>query len=112
MKWGNVLITKKEVNGNEIKLFGKIDLEDKNFKKTKKITWITADSDVLVEVTIVEFDHLISKKKLEDTEEVKDFVNTSSKAEYQALAEGAMRNLAKGSIIQLERRGFFFVDEI
>lgn len=48
MKWGNALITKKVVDGDSISLFGKLDLEDKNFKKTKKITWITADSDVLV----------------------------------------------------------------
>lgn len=39
-------------------------------------------------------------------------MNTNSKVQYTALAEGCIRNLQKGDIIQLERRGYFFVDQI
>lgn len=71
MKWGNVTITKKEhPSENEITLHGKIDLADKDYKKTKKITWITADEATNVDVTLVELDHLITKKKLEETDDV------------------------------------------
>ncbi len=53
---------------------------------------------------------MITKPKLEDNDDVKLLVNTASRVEYNAIAEGAMRNLKKGDVIQLERRGFFFVD--
>ena len=71
---------------------------------------MAADEATTVEVTLVEFDHLINKKKLEENEKVMDFVNTNSKIEYTAIAEGHLRNLQKGDIIQLERRGYFYVD--
>jgi tRNA synthetases class I (E and Q), anti-codon binding domain len=94
MKWGNVTISSKEVHENGLfTLKGKLDLNDKDFKKTKKITWLAADPETLCEVTMIEYDHLISKKKLEDNEAVNDFVNKDSKISYIGLAEGSMRNL-------------------
>ena len=74
-------------------------MNDKDFKKTKKLTWVVADPDTTIEVKVFEFDHLINKKKLEDNEEVKDFVNKNSKVEYHLIGEGCLRNLQKGSII-------------
>jgi len=70
MKWGNVVITKKEQEGENINLYGKIDLADKDFKKTKKITWVTNDKDTTVEFTLVELDHIITKKKIDEKESV------------------------------------------
>lgn len=95
MKWGNVTITQIEVDGEgRYSLRGTIDLNDKDFKSTeKKITWVACDDDTTVEVTLVEFDHLINKKKLEENEHVKDFVNHNSRIEYSAIAEGALRNI-------------------
>ena len=72
MKWGNVTITKNEVGEDgSIALFGTVDPEDKDFKKTKKITWVCADPDTSVEITLVEYDHLITKKKIEENDDVK-----------------------------------------
>jgi glutamyl-tRNA synthetase len=64
-----------------------------------------------VEVELVEFDHLITKKKIEEGDDVTQIVNTNSRIQYTAIAEGSMRHLQHGAIIQLERRGFFFVDQ-
>lgn len=111
MKWGNVTIHKKDADGDNFTLFGTVDPEDKDFKKTKKITWVCADPDTTVEVTLVELDHLITKKKVEDTDEVKDLVNKNSLIEYTAIAEGSLRTLQRGASIQLERRGYFFLDQ-
>jgi len=112
MKWGNVTITKKEngQDGNPV-LYGTIDESDKDFKKTKKITWVCADPDTTVEITLTEFDHLITKKKVEDNDDVKQLVNHNSKIEYSAIAEGSLRSIQRGVSLQLERRGFFFVDQ-
>jgi len=93
MKWGNVTITKKEVEGETVKLYGKIDPADKDFKKTKKITWVCADDDTTVEVVLVEFDHLINKKKVEENDDVKQLVNNNSRIEYTAIAEGSLRTI-------------------
>ena len=97
--YGKVLITRKEEESENITLYGNLDLEDQNFKKVTIVTWICADDATNVEVELVEFDHLITKKKIEDGDDVKQIVNTNSKAQYTALGEGSLRNLQKGDII-------------
>jgi glutamyl-tRNA synthetase len=111
MKWGNVTISKIETgaDGNSV-LFGTVDEADKDFKKTKKITWVCADPETTVEITLTEFDHLISKKKVEEHDDVKQLVNHNSKIEYTAIAEGALRSIQRGVSIQLESHGYFFVE--
>lgn len=112
MKWGNVTISKKErADDGTLSLTGTIDPEDKDFKKTKKITWVCADPDTTVEVTLVEYDHLITKRKVEESDNVQDLVNKNSKIEYTAIAEGSLRTIQRGASIQLERRGYFYVDQ-
>ena len=113
MKWGNCTISKKEVaKDGKITLWGDVDTADKDFKKTKKITWIAEDPATNFEVTLVELDHLITKKKIEETDDVASIVNHDSRIAYTAIAEGNMRNLKHGQMIQLERRGYFFVDKL
>jgi glutamyl-tRNA synthetase len=112
IKWGNITISKKEVDfvTDNITLTATIDVADTNFKGTKKITWVCNDPDTTVEITLVEFDHLITKKKIEDNDDVQNLVNTNSCIEYTAIGEGSMRALQRGTTVQLERRGFFFID--
>ena len=42
LKWGNAIVTKKEESNGDLVLHVDLLPEDKYFKKTKKITWITA----------------------------------------------------------------------
>lgn len=113
MKWGNAVISLKETKPDgTIELHADLTLEDKDFKKTKKLTWITIDEKTNFEVTLVELDHLITKKKVEENEKVQDIVNKNSYISYTAIAEGNMRNVQKGDMIQLERRGYFYVDKL
>lgn len=112
MKWGNCVITAKETDAQgHVVLTGELRLDDQDFKKTKKLTWITNDPNSVFEVTLVELDHIITKKKVEDEESVKDIVNVNSRIAYTAIAEGNMKVLKHGQIIQLERRGYFYVDK-
>ena len=113
MKWGNVIVTLKETKPDgSLELHADLAVEDKDFKKTKKVTWIAVDEKTNFEVTLVELDHLITKKKVEENEKVQDIVNKDSYISYTAIAEGNMRNVQKGDMIQLERRGYFFVDKL
>lgn len=112
MKWGNATVTKKVVEGDNFTLYATIDEDDKDFKKTKKITWLCADPATTVEIKLVEYAHLIDKPKIEETDDVEKLVNKNSKLESTAIAEGILRTLQKGDIFQFERRGFYIVDKI
>jgi len=112
MKWGNATVTSAETVDGVITLHANINPEDKDFKKTKKLTWIAVDQNTNFEVTLVELDHLITKKKVEGDEKVEDIVNKTSRIAYTAIAEGNMKTLKVGDKIQLERRGYFMVDKI
>lgn len=69
MKWGNATVTRKEVGENgSITLFANVDEADKDFKGTKKVTWISADKETTTEIKILEFGHLITKEKVEDND--------------------------------------------
>jgi len=66
MNWGNVLIKSKDVQPDGSYLMqGEYLPEDKDFKKTAKITWL-ADGTHLLVADIVEYDHLIKEKKVEE----------------------------------------------
>ena len=68
-----------------------------------------AESDV-VPTTMYEFDFLITKSKLEDGEDFKDFLNDNSLATSEAYGDAGLRSLQQGDIIQVERRGFYRCD--
>jgi hypothetical protein len=53
-----------------IELHADLAVEDKDFKGTKKLTWIAIDEKTNFEITLVELDHLITKKKVEENEKV------------------------------------------
>ncbi|KAL8480178.1 hypothetical protein ACS0TY_026918 [Phlomoides rotata] len=72
-------------------------------KTTKlELTWL-ADNNEIVRLMLVDFDYLITKKKLEEDEDFVDVVNPSTRTETSALGECDMRNLKRGDVIQLER---------
>jgi len=65
MKWGNINISKKTVGDDgKIVLEGAIDLEDKDMKKTMKITWIAVDPNTNIEVNLVTLGPIITKKSI------------------------------------------------
>ncbi|CAA0840069.1 Glutamyl/glutaminyl-tRNA synthetase- class Ic [Striga hermonthica] len=109
--WGNAIVKgiKKDERGIVTQLVGVLNLEG-NVKKTKlKLTWLP-DSSELVRLTLMDFDYLITKKKLEEDEDFVDVVNPCTKTETLALGESDMRNLKCGDVIQLERKGYYRCD--
>jgi glutamyl-tRNA synthetase len=113
LRWGNIKIKAIEMEaGSDVihTIRADYDATATNFSKTKKLTWLAAVDDA-VPMTIVEFDHLISKAKLGEEDNFKDYVNSKSRWEYTALGDPMIRSLAPGSVIQLERKGFFRVDK-
>ncbi|RHY78213.1 hypothetical protein DYB38_008460 [Aphanomyces astaci] len=70
-----------------------------------------AFNDDVVPATLVEFDHLISKPKLEESDNFQDHLTPVTRAEMRAIGDHGLRNLKTGDVIQLERRGYFRVDQ-
>ncbi|KAL4564316.1 hypothetical protein LXL04_028376 [Taraxacum kok-saghyz] len=111
MDWGNAIVKeiKKGENGNVTELVGVLHLEG-SVKTTKlKLTWLPEINE-LVPLSLVEFGYLITKKKLEEDENFVDVVNTDTKKEIGGVGDANMRNLKRGDILQLERKGYFRCD--
>lgn len=111
MRHGNMVVTKltTDASGAVTHVEARDDPTG-DFKKTKlKVTWL-ADVPDLVPVTLVEFDHLLSKPKLEDGDNFVDHLTPVTRAEMAAVGDHELRNAKQGDVVQLERRGYFRVD--
>jgi len=108
MDWGNMFVADKKVNANgDIEaMTWKLHLEG-DFKKTsKKVTWLAVPAET-VPVTLIEYDYLITKKRLEEDDNLDDVVNPKTEYRTKALASAEVANLKKWDIIQFERKGFY-----
>lgn len=80
-------------------------------KKTKfKFTWVPENEKSVV-LTLNEYDHLLTKAKPEPDETLDDIIAPVSRYSQEALGEEALSVLKKGDIVQLERRGYYIVDD-
>ncbi|XP_043604347.1 LOW QUALITY PROTEIN: bifunctional glutamate/proline--tRNA ligase [Bombus pyrosoma] len=119
INWGNILIKKIEREDDVIKrVVAQLNLENKDYKSTLKITWLSIPSDKnhdvskvnLIPCYAVYFDHIISKSILGKDDDYKDFIAKNTRTEIQMLGEVALKHVEKGEIIQLQRKGFFRCD--
>eukprot|EP00899_Mesostigma_viride_P002419 jgi/Mesvir1/12178/Mv00421-RA.1 len=111
MDWGNAIVRtmERDASGAVTAVGADLHLEG-SFKTTKlKLTWL-AESDELVPLKLVTFDHLITKKKIEEGDDVEAFLNPVTKIEEDALGDANMRNLQANDCLQLERKGYYRVD--
>ena len=57
-----------------------------------------------------EFEHLLTKAKLEEGDKLVDFLNRDSKHQTQFLADAGIKNLPIGTYVQFQRVGNFRID--
>ncbi|KAL0969878.1 hypothetical protein UPYG_G00233690 [Umbra pygmaea] len=114
INWGNIIITKihKDADGKVTSLDGKLNLENRDYKKTTKITWL-ADTTCapLLPTICINYQHLITKPVIGKEDDFKEYINKQSKVEEKMLGDPCLKNLKKGDIIQLQRRGFYICDQ-
>lgn len=112
MDWGNVIVESVEQEGGvALSITVRLHLEG-DFKKTeKKLTWLSPDPAALINVELHDYDYLITKKKLEEDDPFEDFITPVSEFVTPAIGDANMTSLKKGDFIQLERKGFFIVDQ-
>ncbi|XP_064020607.1 bifunctional glutamate/proline--tRNA ligase isoform X3 [Pogoniulus pusillus] len=114
INWGNVVITKlnRNASGKIVSIDAKLNLDNKDFKKTTKITWLAETPHApLIPTVCVNYEHLITKPVLGKDEDFKQYINQNSKQEELMLGDPCLRDLKKGDIIQLQRRGFYICDQ-
>ncbi|KAL8727578.1 MAG: hypothetical protein Q9166_005984 [cf. Caloplaca sp. 2 TL-2023] len=116
MNWGNAIVHKISHSLNPLhrSLVTGLELElhlQGDVKKTKqKITWLATQGQELIPVELVDFDYLITKDKLEEDDNVDDFLTPQTEFKTEALADGNVAGLKEGEVIQFERKGYFRVD--
>uniref|UniRef100_A0A4W5KYT6 Glutamyl-tRNA synthetase n=1 Tax=Hucho hucho TaxID=62062 RepID=A0A4W5KYT6_9TELE len=114
INWGNIIITEihKDASGKVTSLDGKLNLENKDYKKTTKITWLAETPRAPLLPTIcVNYQHLITKPVIGKEDDFKEYINKQSKLEEKMLGDPCLKDLKKGDIIQLQRRGFYICDQ-
>ncbi|XP_061876691.1 bifunctional glutamate/proline--tRNA ligase isoform X5 [Entelurus aequoreus] len=114
INWGNLIITKinKAADGKVLSMDARLDLDNKDFKKTTKITWLAeSNSAPLLPTVCINYQPLISKAVITKDDDFKDYLNKESKAEEKMLGDPCLKNLKKGDLIQLQRRGFYICDQ-
>ncbi|KAJ2776938.1 glutamate--tRNA ligase [Coemansia javaensis] len=116
MDWGNAIVEAVERDPAAGPAVTALRLRlhlDGDVKATKKkITWLGQAPDAHpVEAMLVDYDYLITKRKLEEGEDVADFVTPTTRFEEPAIVDANVARLPKGTILQLERRGYYIVDQ-
>ncbi|KZV67990.1 glutamate-tRNA ligase [Peniophora sp. CONT] len=117
MDWGNAIVTSKSIDsatGAVTSLELELHLEGDVKKTKKKVTWLAKPEGEyeLTPTTLIDYDYLITKKKLEEEDDVKDFVTPISEFREDAWADSNVRSLTKGDTIQFERKGYFIFDGV
>ncbi|KAH8337466.1 hypothetical protein KR059_010928 [Drosophila kikkawai] len=114
INWGNILIKKihKDTAGNITSVDAALNLDNKDFKKTLKLTWLAVEDDASAypPTFCVYFDNIISKAVLGKDEDFKQYIGHKTRDEVAMLGDPELKKCKKGDIIQLQRRGFFKVD--
>uniref|UniRef100_A0AAQ5XWF2 Bifunctional glutamate/proline--tRNA ligase n=1 Tax=Amphiprion ocellaris TaxID=80972 RepID=A0AAQ5XWF2_AMPOC len=114
INWGNLIITKinKGADGKVVSMEARLNLDNKDYKKTTKITWLAETNGAPLLPTIcINYQPLISKAVITKDDDFKEYINKNSKLEEKMLGDPCLKNLKKGDIIQLQRRGFYICDQ-
>ncbi|KAJ1817583.1 glutamate--tRNA ligase, partial [Coemansia sp. RSA 2599] len=115
MDWGNAIVKEIERTAEGVVCNAKFALHlEGDVKATKKkITWLGQSPEIHpVEALLVDYDYLITKKKLEEEDSVEDVLTPKTEFDDAAMVDANVARLPQGSVIQLERRGYYIVDKV
>ncbi|EGT60361.1 hypothetical protein CAEBREN_23022 [Caenorhabditis brenneri] len=115
VNWGNIKIGNIKKNGALItKITASLQLDNTDYKKTKKVAWlgdVKEEAGKSIPIVTAEYGHIISKAIIGKDEDWKQFINFDSVHYKKMIGESAIKTLKKGDIIQIQRKGFYIVDQ-
>jgi len=113
LHWGNAIVEeiKTGKNGEVLSMKGKLNPKGSPKDTKWKLHWVP-DIENVTKCILREYDHVLTKPKMEDDDELKDFINYDSQKDIPSKGDPSLKNLQKGDKIQLERRGYFIVDQV
>lgn len=113
INWGNMMINKINKTDEKItSVDATLNIDNKDYKKTLKLTWLCKLAPSEYPPTFcVYFEHIISKAVLGRDEDFKNYIGHETRSETAMMGDPELKNLKKGAIIQLQRRGYFKVDQ-
>jgi bifunctional glutamyl/prolyl-tRNA synthetase len=77
-----------------------------------KVTWLASTPAApFTPVKCYHFDHIISKAVLDKDEDFKSYCTHKTEFEFDLLGDIEMKNLKRGEIIQISRRGYYIIDQ-
>jgi len=114
INWGNIMIkaVNKGSDGKVKSVEAEQNIDNKDYKKTMKLTWLCNDKDnsPTTPTVLIYYDHIISKAILDKDDDFKSFVGTKTKHEVEMLGDPELKDLKKGDCVQIQRRGYFICD--
>lgn len=109
MTWGNAIVRSRDFgpSGQVRAVTMELQWEGDFRLTTKKVTWLATSStkSKLVDVTLLDYDYLTTKKKLDVGDELSDFVNPVSEFREEALADPNALHSLLGISFNLSARG-------
>ena len=115
MSWGNAVVREITVapdgGGAVTGLRLELNLAGDVKKTEKKVTWLAGEGTALVGAELWEFGDLLTKDVLGKGDRLEDFLAGDTAAVTEALCDANLGGVEAGSIIQLERKGYFRVDK-
>ncbi|KAJ2658093.1 glutamate--tRNA ligase [Coemansia sp. RSA 1200] len=116
MDWGNAVVSAIERSNDGGLVAGvtmTLNLQGDVRATKKKLTWLGQHPEIHpVEAVMVDYDYLITKKKLEEGDDIEDVLTPTTEFAEPAIVDANVAALPAGSIIQLERIGYFIVDRV
>ncbi|KAI9503480.1 tRNA synthetases class I, catalytic domain-containing protein [Coemansia spiralis] len=113
MDWGNAVVEAIDGEGVVSNVVMRLHLEGDVKATKKKITWLGQDVHVHpAEALLVDYDYLITKKKLEEGDSVEEVLTPKTEYTDAAMVDSNVGMLPRGSTIQLERRGYYIIDKV
>lgn len=111
MGWGNAFADEitRDAAGVVTGIQGRLNLQGNVRSTSKKLTWLAAGPTT--PLVLVELDTIITVKKMEEGMELKDVAREESWYETTVQGERAIAGIKKGTIVQIQRRGFFICDK-
>lgn len=105
LHWSNAVVLSRRIEGGAVKEMEVALRPEGDVRCTEhRVHWVSALGSV--SVALVEYGNLTAG----DSEDLDELFNEHSKTSEECLAESAVAGVEEGTVLQFERRGFYYAD--